>query len=236
MNGYDISQNQLLEMRIEELFTLDSQSRMLTINEPWDKTKPAPRLYLGKTLDGSVIYRLRYDVPPETIKELEEYLITEPPMNKDNEIKYINEYLKILGSNNYSEGIWYYYKNAIESTENNCRKITTGNIKDFRLNGFEWLHDEINYCQHCYGIMEDDKIVSLCRSVRISEKAHEAGIETMKEYRGQGLAKIALMNWANEVRNKGCIAFYSTSKENRSSQRVAEKALLSKLGIEIGIN
>jgi hypothetical protein len=230
-----IPQNELLEMRVETLFTTDSRSRLLTVNEPWDKTRPAPRLYLAKSLDGSVIYRFRNDVLPEIIKELEKYLAKEPPLDNENKIAYRDEYLKVLESSNCTEGICYYYKNTVKSTRTNCTKITPENINDFRLNEFEWLHEEIDHCQICYGIAEDNNIVSLCRSVRISDKAHEAGIETTKAYRGKGLAGIVLINWANEVTNKGYTAFYSTAKENKSSQRVAEKAFLTKLGIEMGV-
>lgn len=225
----------MLEMRVETLFTTDSRSRLLTVNEPWDKTRPAPRLYLAKSTEGSIIYQFRNDVLPETIKELENYLKAEPPLDNENKIAYIDEYLKTLESSNYTEGICYYYKNAREAAGNNCIKITPGNINDFRLQEFEWLREEIDHCQICYGIAEDNNIVSLCRSVRISEKAHEAGIETMKEYRGRGLAGIVLINWANEVSGMEHTAFYSTGKENKSSQRVAEKAFLTKLGIEMGI-
>jgi hypothetical protein len=235
MNGYNISQNKLLEMHIEALFTLNSQSKLVTINEPWDKTKAAPRLYLGKTFDGSIVYKFRYDIQQETVKKLGEYLSNEIPLNENNEIRYTNEYLEILESENYFEEICYFYKDTINPMKNNCIKITIENINDFDLDGFEWLNDEITHCQPCYGIIKGNKIISICRSVRITEKAHEAGIETEEEYRGKGLAMIALLNWANDIQNNGYIPLYSTGKENKSSQRVAEKTLLNKFAIGISI-
>jgi hypothetical protein len=235
MDSYNVPQNKLLEMHIEALFILNSQSKLVAINEPWDKTKTAPRLYLGKTFDGSIIYKFRYDIPLEIIKKLEKYLLKEILLNEDNKINHTDEYLKILVSKNYFEEICYFYNGAIDLIKNNCIKITNENIKNFKLNGFEWLNEEIIYCQPCYGIIEKNKIISICRSVRITERAHEAGIETLKEYRGKGLAMIALINWANNIQNDGYIPLYSTSKENKSSQRVAEKALLNKFGIGISI-
>jgi uncharacterized cysteine cluster protein YcgN (CxxCxxCC family) len=226
----------LLEMHIEALFTLNLQSKLVAINEPWDKTRAAPRLYLGKTFDGSMIYKFRYDVPLEIIKKLEEYLSEEISSGKNDEIKYTNEYLKLLESENCFEEICYSYSDKIKQTKNNCVKITIENIKDFELKGFDWLNDEIIYSQPCYGIIEKGKMVSVCRSVRITEKAHEAGIETKEEHRGKGLAIIALKEWARDIQNNGYIPLYSTSKENRSSQRVAEKTLLNKFGIGISIN
>jgi hypothetical protein len=230
VNG--ISQSKLLKMHIEALFTLDSQSRMVTINEPWDKTKAAPRLYLGKTFDGSIIYKFRCDIQSGIIKKLEKYLLHEKPLN---EIEYTNKYFKILESKNHFEEMCYYYKDMANTIKNDCVKITTVNIKDFKLNGFEWLNDEIRYCQPCYGIVKRGKIISICRSVRIMEEAHEAGIETAEEHRGKGLAKIVLINWANDVQNEGYMPLYSTSKGNKSSQKVAEKEGLNKYGIGISI-
>jgi hypothetical protein len=236
MTGYNHSQNKLLEMHIEALFTLNHQSKLVAINEPWDKTRAAPRMYLGKAFDGSIIYKFRYDVPPEIVKKLEEYLSEEILTGKNGEIKYTNEYLKILDSENYFEEICYSCGDKIEQTRNKCVKITIENIKDFELNGFEWLNDEINYSRPCYGIIEGNKMVSLCRSVRITEKAHEAGIETKEEHRGKGLAIITLKEWARDIQNNGYIPLYSTSKRNKSSQRVAEKMFLNKYGIGISIN
>jgi hypothetical protein len=235
MEGYNISYEKLLKMHIKALFTLDSQSKLVSINEPWDKTRTAPQLYIGKTFDGSVVYRFRYDISFKTVKYLEQYLLNESS-NNGNEIKYTNEYLKILESGNYFSEICYYYKDTVsEEIKNNCVKITSENINVYKLNCFEWLNDEIKYSQPCYGIIENGQMVSICRSVRITEKAHEAGIETLERHRGRGLAKIVLKNWAKEIQDKGCIALYSTNKGNESSQRVAEKALLNKYGIGISI-
>jgi hypothetical protein len=231
----NVSQNKLLKMHIEALFMLDAQSKLVTINEPWDGTKAVPRLYLGKTFDGSMIYKFRYDTPLEIIKILEKYLQKEAQLNKWNEIKYINEYLGIFGSNNYFDEICYYYEAIINEKEDNCIKITAENIKNYRLNEFDWLNDEIKYSQPCYGIIEDNQIISICRSVRITEKAHEAGIETIERCRGKGYAEIVLKSWVKTIQNKGCIALYSTNKGNKSSQRVAEKASINKFGIGISI-
>ena len=227
---------ELLEEHIKTLFVLDSQSKMVSINEPWDKTKPAPRLYIGKTIDGTIIYKSGYDVSSIKIKEIEKILFRESMNNK---FEYLEEYLEIMESKNYVEEICYYYNNIKEDTINNCeiicKKIHKDNITDFTIGEFEWLKDEINYCQPCYGIINNGNIISVCRSVRITEKAHQAGIETVKEYKGKGFAGKVLKKWANDILNKSCIPFYSTLKENKASQRVAEKMELKIFGIGISV-
>jgi hypothetical protein len=228
------SRKELLERHIEALFILNSQSKLVSINEPWDKTKPAPRLYAGKTIDGNIIYKFSCNVPSETLKKLE-YYIKKETADTDGIIKNIQEYLKILESKNYSEEISYYYDNEKDMSIDNCSIIDENNIKKYRLNGFEWLNDEIKYCQPCYGIINDGYIISVCRSVRITKEAHEAGIETSEKHRGNNLAGKVLVKWSKDVKNRGCIPLYSTLKENKASQRVAEKTLLKKIGIGISI-
>jgi hypothetical protein len=235
MNGLNIPQKKLLEMHIEALFTLDGQSKLVSINEPWDKTKPAPRLYLGKTFDGSIIYKYGYNISFEIIKKLEYYLEKESILEKNYEIKYLDEYINILGSKDYSQEICFYYNDEINESLDHYKKINSENINKINLKYFEWLKEEIKYCQPCCAIIEKNQIVSICRSVRITENAHEAGIETINEYKGKGLAVKILREWANEVQKIGCIALYSTNKENKSSQKVAEKALLNNFGIGISI-
>jgi RimJ/RimL family protein N-acetyltransferase len=70
---------------------------------------------------------------------------------------------------------------------------------------------------------ESAEVPSRCYSSRVGERADEAGVETPTEHRGRGYAPIAVAAWARRVQAEGRLALYSTSWENRASQRVAEK-------------
>lgn len=234
MNSQIFLPKELMERHIEALFILNLQSKLVSINEPWDKTKPAPRLYVGKTIDGNIIYKFGCNVLYETLKKLE-YYIKKETVNTNDGIKYIQEYSKILESKDHSQEISYYYDNGKDIIIDNCSIINENNIKEYILNEFEWLKHEIKYCQPCYGIINNGRIISVCRSVRITKEAHEAGIETNDKYRGNGLAGKVLIKWAKDVQNRGCIPLYSTLKENKASQRVAEKTSLKEIGIGISI-
>lgn len=65
--------------------------------------------------------------------------------------------------------------------------------------------------------------VSVCCSDRVPSRAHEAGVETLKEYWDRGYGTAAMAGWAIAVRELGCIALYSTSWDGGASQRVAAK-------------
>ncbi|TML85705.1 MAG: GNAT family N-acetyltransferase [Actinobacteria bacterium] len=51
----------------------------------------------------------------------------------------------------------------------------------------------------------------------------EAGLWTYPAYRGNGFGAHTTARWANLITDGGRTAFYSTSSENLSSQRVAER-------------
>jgi RimJ/RimL family protein N-acetyltransferase len=66
-------------------------------------------------------------------------------------------------------------------------------------------------------------VPSSCYSSRVGRVADEAGVETPPQHRGRGYAPIAVAAWARRVQAEGKLALYSTSWENRASQRVAAK-------------
>jgi len=77
--------------------------------------------------------------------------------------------------------------------------------------------------------------VSGCRSVLITPEAHEAGVETLPEFRGKEYAKDVVAKWLWLVRATGTIPLYSTSWENTASQTVARKMRLKLYGADFQI-
>lgn len=57
-------------------------------------------------------------------------------------------------------------------------------------------------------------------------------MDTVSSHRGKGYALKAVAAWAIAVRAEGRIPFYSTSWDNQSSQRVAEKLGLIPFAVE----
>jgi predicted GNAT family acetyltransferase len=71
--------------------------------------------------------------------------------------------------------------------------------------------------------------------VRKTAIAHEAGVETAKEFRGRGCAVEAVAAWARIVRDAGRIPLYSTSWQNYASQALAAKLRLVRFGSDLHI-
>lgn len=148
--------------------------------------------------------------------------------------KHIETYMNLLQSDRFTMGPCYFVP---DETVRNSQVvgITRDNMDEVLHGGFEWLKSEIDYAQPCMALVREGKAVSICRSVRITSRAHEAGLETLDEFRGRGYAAAVVAGWAMAVRDIGGIPLYSTSWDNLSSQSVARKLSLSYYGVNFSI-
>lgn len=227
--------HELMERHVEAMFTHDLNRRMRTINEPWPGEALAPRFFLGRTIEGTAICRFRYDVPERLIEPLEELCADEPAVRDfQSKPKYFDAYLNYLQADKFTMGPCFLVPREAASTRQVVR-LTRDNISEVGLDGFEWLAEEIDYVQPCIAFLHANRAVSICRSVRVTSQAHEAGLETLVEYRGKGYAAAVVAAWAMEVRKGGGLPLYSTSWENPASQRVASKLGLSFYGVNFTV-
>lgn len=205
----------LMQIHVETLFTYDENQRLLTVNEP--EGAAAPRVFLGKT-EGGIVCRFRSDLPEAIVTKLKIFLKKESVVDQ----KLLTE---VLGLHKTIQRIWSgpaYEIPVNDKVETNAITITQENTALLH-DRFDWLIPIINLEQPCLGVVVDGRVVSICRSVRIGSQAHEAGVETVIGYRGRGLAAAAVRGWATAVHRLGFIPLYSTSWENKASQRVAKK-------------
>jgi predicted GNAT family acetyltransferase len=91
---------------------------------------------------------------------------------------------------------------------------------------------ELNSWQPYLAIIEDSQAVAICRSVRVSSRAHEAGVNTLIGYRRRGYATAVVAAWALAVRALNRIPLYSTSWNNVASQGVARRLGLVQYGVD----
>ena len=208
---------ELMDIHVRALFIHNAESRLLFVNEPGGTLVPAPRLFLGRTREGN-LWRFRADLPERLCDELNALCADEPLMDfKSNEPpRHLEEFVRLLDGHapvqETSSGSAYQFterempsKPLLTVTENDAEVLK---------GGFEKLVEELPAWQPFVALVEKDRAVSVCRSVRITPEAHEAGVETLPAFRGKGYAKEVAAEWARLVRASGAIPLYSTSWEN----------------------
>jgi len=79
-------------------------------------------------------------------------------------------------------------------------------------------------------VLDGDRVVSICHTPRLSVSGAEAGTWTDPAFRGRGYAAATTIAWADLLAPIRLQLFYSTSADNRSSQRVAERLGLRCIG------
>jgi len=229
---------ELISIQVRTLFTHDAESRILFVNEPDSVGAPAPWLFLGRTRAGNV-WRFHADLPESLTQELDLLCADEPTVNTEfrEAPRHAEKYLRLLQKHgsveNVSTGPAYYLpenlgpsRQPIALTEKDAEKLQ---------GGFEKLVTELSSWQPFIACIEKGRAVSVCRSVRITPEAHEAGVETLPDFRGKGYAKDVVAEWARCVRDAGAIPLYSTSWENTGSQAVARKLRLACYGVDFEI-
>ena len=227
--------NDLMEFHVEALFTHDRNLRLRTINEPWPGAAAAPKFFLGRTIEGTAICRFRYDIP-ELLAEQLKKLCADEPSTEDFQPnpKHFEAYMNHLQGERFTMGPCYLVPEAVATTRQ-VVSLTRENITKYSLDGFEWLISEIDYAKPCIALVREGRVVSICRSVRITSKAHEAGLETLETFRGRGYAEAVVAGWAEAVRKAGAFPLYSTFWENLASRSVARKAGLFFYGVNFTV-
>ena len=231
-----LTEQELMAIHVQALFTHDARSRLLFVNEPEGRV-PAPRLFLGRTPAGTV-WRCRADLPEILVAELEA-LCADEPAGTELRIapRHVEAYVRLLEAHAPVQKVWtgpaYRFT---EFPEPSRPLLAVGEATAERLRGgFEALVAELPAYQPFLAIIEEGRAVSVCRSVRITPAAHEAGVETLPDFRGRGYARDVVAGWARAVRSLGAMPLYSTSWENTASQAVATKLRLLPFGADFHV-
>jgi hypothetical protein len=228
----------IMDVHVRARFTHSEDSRILFINEPGGSKTPAPRFFLGRTSVGN-LWRFCSDLPDRICRRLEELCEEEQTIAVGSDELPIlrHEYLKVLDEHapaeSWSGGPAYRFT-KISITTNSFVRVTEDN-SDVLKGGFEGLFDEIPNWQPFVALVNDGQAVSVCRSARVTEAAHEAGVETLRQFRGNGYAGRVTSEWARLVTEGGSIPLYSTSWKNVASQAVARKLGLECFGNDFEI-
>lgn len=228
-----VSDRELMKIQVEVLFTQDKNGRLQRINEPTGDGKPAPRFFFGYTNESS-IYRFRHDLPDNVVAQLKEVAAESIPMNSQKIPKNHRQFKNILQSHAPIERVWvgpaYRFPEHI-TLPTHTVQLSRENVGLLKGN-FAEMVSELNNSQPYLAIIENSRAVSICRSVRVSSRAHEAGVDTLVGYRRRGYATSVVAAWALAVRALNRIPLYSTSWDNVVSQGVARRLGLVQYGVD----
>lgn len=232
-----LDERELMRAHVRALFTHDARARLLSVNEPGGGP-PAPRMFLGRTRAGNV-WRFRADLPESLVEELGALCADEPAdAGQRAAPRHAEAYVRLLGTHAHvraaESGPAYCFEGYPEPAR--PLVVVTQANAELLSGGFEKLVDELKDWQPFLALLDGGRAASVCRSVRITREAHEAGVETLHDFRGRGYAADVTAGWARHVRAAGATPLYSTSWENVASQAVAHKLRLARYGADFHLD
>jgi RimJ/RimL family protein N-acetyltransferase len=225
------SAHQLMERHIEALYTLDDAGDLVRVRE--HDGGPAPRVFIGRTR-ATTTHRFRFDVPAElrqavleaTARALNTNDFATAAVTASDEITQLSAILSrsapIVST---SAGPAYACPNTMfQPTRNESTVVRISEDNSALLNAHfsDWIFD-VQRSPPLMAVVVNRHAVAVCASVRITTRAHEAGVETAADYRGRGFAPQVVAAWIRVVRELGAEPLYSTSWGNAASQAVARK-------------
>jgi GNAT superfamily N-acetyltransferase len=229
------SDRDLMRFHVEALFTHDAEGHLLRVNVP--DGAPAPRFFLGRTADGAVL-RFRHDVDDNVRRELE--AASEDDHRREPTIDSPanpSRYETILARAAPVQKTWlgpaFHFPPELPPMGDT---IFVTELNSQILESFlqEWIPDA-HTGQPMVVTAVDDNAVAVCCTVRRTDMAHEAGVETVPAFRGRGYAAQVVAAWARAVRDLGQVPLYSTSWQNEASRAVARKLALIQFGSDLHI-
>jgi hypothetical protein len=226
---------ELARLRFEALYHRDRRGRLVSVNE-WTGG-PAARFHLMRTARNS-FEQFRADLADDLVVRLGELRAQEPIGRRQGKWPRLrSKYLELLAFHAPVARVWagpvFTFPDDMAA---DVRTVSINATNGHLLRGGfdDWLPD-IRYRQPFCAVVEDNRAVSICASVRITDAVHCAGVETLAGHRRRGHAACAVAGWALTVRSLGANPFYTTSWDNEASRRVAARLHLVPIGIDFHV-
>jgi GNAT superfamily N-acetyltransferase len=226
---------ELMRLHVRALFAQDGDGRLLTVNEPGGQ--PAPRFLLGRTTSEK-LWWVRHDVDAALVDELRTLCEAEAwnaVLAADSAGS--TQFVTALARKSPVEHVWSgpaFHCPPDLVAEGTPLRITPANAQLLTPYLEDW-HVDVKASIPMAASLHDGMAVSVCCSVRVTDRAHEAGVETHPEFRGRGHATRAVAEWAAAVWQLRCVPLYSTSWENASSRALARRLGLVQFGADLHI-
>lgn len=236
-----------LNIDYRTLFQLRNDGRIERENDP--DHSPGPRFWLAGCAEGN-IFGVRDDVPDDVYKELESLAASEPAFTHPATPRHLDRYLSMFNSDGpvaYDFGLIYELPHAL-SYGSDARLIDSDSAegRDLMLSwaaegvpnglfelGFRYVAD---FWEPWSVATVGGVIASVAFAARLSNVGAELGLVTAKAFRGQGLGAAATAGWSRHPALQSRTLFYSTDRDNISSQHVAARLGLRLRGASLRIS
>jgi RimJ/RimL family protein N-acetyltransferase len=233
MHNNVISSRDLMDARLQTLYRYERRGRMTEINQ-WDGG-PAPRFHLARTASGN-LWKFHASLSDTLVLALTDLASREPSLRRFTDPPLYQQYYReLLESEAHVQqtgsGPAYWFDQHAGHSPLDVVSIDADNADLLENLMGDWLPD-VPYRVPFVAAIAAGQAVAVCASVRITGRAHEAGVETHPDYRRQGFAQRAVTAWSMMVRELGAIPLYSTGWNNRASQSLAERLGLTLFGVD----
>ncbi len=238
----------LLEVDIDTMFVVSASGRIERVNDPDRST--APRVFLVGCRFGNLA-RVRYDLDDNIALRVLEAAAKEPPWcDPDVTPRCVGRIVEILSDGQAAEpvasypiyklpnGLRYEHPAAIvrgDSAEGRqmLARFADRGMPDYMVAaGFKGVGD---FWEPWCVALDGGEIASMAFAARLGQRGAEVGVYTFPKYRSRGLAAAVTASWASTPSLNKFALFYSTSKSNLSSRRVAARLNLRLIGASVSI-
>lgn len=225
----------LMRLHARALFTQDNDGRLVAVND--SSRVPAPRFFLGRTAQGN-LWWLRQDVGGRLAEELRALCEAEAvDVESRADAVRSSPFVDCLSRERPVERVWsgpayecprgLFGDGAVVRITSANAELLSPFLEDWRVDAEAGVPMAAS--------LHEGPAVSVCCSVRVTDLAHEAGVETHPDFRGRGHASRAVAAWASAVRELSCVPLYSTSWENEPSRALATTLGLILFGADLHI-
>jgi RimJ/RimL family protein N-acetyltransferase len=223
-----VDDSHLMRLHLETLFIFGDNGRLVSNNA--SPRGPAPKFFIGRTPHGNV-WAFRNDLAEQTIQQLaalaarESALLESAPADSE-------AYVETLQASDPITRIWagptFCFPDASHAASGTVL-ISAENAHLLAPFQEEWS-DEGGTGPPIVADLVDGRAVSICRSVRVTSRSHEAGVTTLPEFRNRGHGARVVAAWAAAIRSQKRIPLYSTAWENHASRGLARRLGLRQYG------
>lgn len=242
-------QMDLLAIDVATTFVISRSGRIERENDP-DRS-PGPRLFFAGCASGNIV-RVRHDLSDQTALDLLSIVDRERPwsdpeaqphclkdlialMSRDLPVETVGTGIiyRLPHDLTYDAGSAIIRSDSLEAERMLSKLADEGMPQSLVDAGFVGISD---FWEPWCIALEDQQIASIAFAARIGILGAEVGVYTFPGFRGRGFAAAVTACWSSLPSLSDRALFYSTQKTNYSSQRVACRLDLRRIGVSIRIN